>query len=307
MKRVVIIIAFFSLTAYAQIDQAQFKSWHKKAKIQNYEISYVDHGEGKPIVLFHGIPTSSWMYRNLIPKLASLGYRVIAPDMLGMGASQANDVPNDSLSLENQSKILSELITNKLGIKHFSAIVHDFGGPILWDMLGHSEVTIDNMIILNTFAFKEGWNHGYNFMTRSLMSIATTPLTDKMFFQSAIRSMIENPKRFEQDELKSIIEGYVKPLTQGAGRTYKVLYYSVKSIENNMLSKFQQNLLKIDPKTITLIWGENDKFLSSNEQVTQFKNHLQLNSDQIYIINEAKHLILEDQFEQIYKIIKDKL
>jgi len=307
MKLVAIIIAFFSLTAYAQVDQEQFKSWHKKTRIQNYEISYVDHGEGKPIVLFHGIPTSSWMYRNIIPKLASLGYRVIAPDMLGMGASQINNVPNYSLSLENQSKILSELITNKLGIKHFSAIVHDFGGPILWDMLGHSEIAIDNMIILNTFAFKQGWNHGYNFMTRQLMNLATTPLTDKMFFQSAIRSMIDNPGQFKEDELESIIEGYVNPLIKGAGRTYKVLYYSVKSIENNMLSKFQQNLLKIDPKTVTLIWGENDKFLSSSKQVEQFKNHLQLHSDQVYIINEAKHLILEDQFEQTYKIIKDKL
>jgi len=163
------------------------------------------------------------------------------------------------------------------------------------------------MIILNTFAFKQGWNHGYNFMTRQLMNLATTPLTDKMFFQSAIRSMIDNPGQFKEDELESIIEGYVNPLIKGAGRTYKVLYYSVKSIENNMLSKFQQNLLKIDPKTVTLIWGENDKFLSSSKQVEQFKNHLQLNSDQVYIINEAKHLILEDQFEQTYKIIKDKL
>ena len=56
----------------------------KYAEVQGRKLAYIDEGTGKPIVLMHGIPTSSWMYRKVIPKLVEAGYRVIAPDLMGM-------------------------------------------------------------------------------------------------------------------------------------------------------------------------------------------------------------------------------
>jgi len=59
----------------------------KRCRVLDSEMSYVDMGEGGPIVFLHGIPTSSYLWRNVIPHVADLG-RCLAPDMIGMGESK---------------------------------------------------------------------------------------------------------------------------------------------------------------------------------------------------------------------------
>ena len=58
----------------------------KKASVPGYNMAYVDEGTGDPIVLLHGNPTSSYLWRNIIPHLSGLG-RCVAPDLIGMGDS----------------------------------------------------------------------------------------------------------------------------------------------------------------------------------------------------------------------------
>ena len=58
----------------------------KKTKILDHTLSFVDEGAGDPIVLLHGNPTSSYLWRNIIPHLTALG-RCVAPDLIGMGDS----------------------------------------------------------------------------------------------------------------------------------------------------------------------------------------------------------------------------
>jgi len=59
----------------------------KRCRVLDSEMSYVDMGEGDPIVFLHGNPTSSYLWRNVIPHVADLG-RCLAPDMIGMGESR---------------------------------------------------------------------------------------------------------------------------------------------------------------------------------------------------------------------------
>ncbi len=64
------------------------EEWYtkRKVKILGYTMSFVDEGAGDPIVLLHGNPTSSYLWRNIIPHLTGLG-RCVAPDLIGMGDS----------------------------------------------------------------------------------------------------------------------------------------------------------------------------------------------------------------------------
>jgi len=82
----------------------------KKAKILEYSMSFVDEGAGDPIVLLHGNPTSSYLWRNIIPHLSDLG-RCIAPDLIGMGDSDKlkNSGP-DSYSFIEHRKYLDALL-----------------------------------------------------------------------------------------------------------------------------------------------------------------------------------------------------
>jgi haloalkane dehalogenase len=90
------------------------------------KLHYVDEGKGQPVVMLHGNPTWSFLYRNLIKQL-SPHYRCIAPDHIGFGLS---DKPVDwSYLPEEHAKNLAALIEH-LGLKDITLVVGDWGGPI---------------------------------------------------------------------------------------------------------------------------------------------------------------------------------
>ena len=91
-------------------------------------MSYVDHGprDGRPVLLLHGNPSWSFLWRDLILKLAAQGRRVIAPDHVGMGLSAR---PDRFLRLADRIADVEALIAH-LGLKEFDLGVHDWGGAI---------------------------------------------------------------------------------------------------------------------------------------------------------------------------------
>lgn len=87
---------------------------------------YLDEGSGDPIVLLHGQPTSSFLWRNIIPELAERG-RVIVPDLINFGLSDTTEEPLNVI--EDQGALFGEFI-DTLGLEDITFIGHDWGGPI---------------------------------------------------------------------------------------------------------------------------------------------------------------------------------
>ena len=89
-------------------------------------ISYVEAGnpEGDPIVLFHGLPTSKYLWRNVIPELSQQG-RVIVPDLINFGLSYRTE----PLDIVEHSELIGEFIAG-LGLENITYVLHDFGGSI---------------------------------------------------------------------------------------------------------------------------------------------------------------------------------
>jgi haloalkane dehalogenase len=119
-------------------------------------MSYVDEGSGPPVVLVHGTPTWSFLWRDLIRRLAAAGHRVIAPDHLGFGLS---DKPADAAYRpEDHARRLRALL-DALDVRGATFVVHDFGGPIgLSAALGPAGALdgpdgIARLVLLNTW----GW------------------------------------------------------------------------------------------------------------------------------------------------------
>jgi haloalkane dehalogenase len=98
---------------------------HRDVTIGDHRIHYVDEGEGSPLVLVHGSPTTSALWRHQIPTL-SKRFRVIAPDVLGFGKSVA---PDAGVSFAQQANALRALLDH-LRIERYSLVAHDWGGPI---------------------------------------------------------------------------------------------------------------------------------------------------------------------------------
>lgn len=95
------------------------------AQVRGSKMHYVDVGAGDPIVLLHGNPTSSYLWRNIIPELSKHG-RVIALDMIGMGRSDKPDIP---YRFTDQTAYFSDFMTG-LGLQNATLVLHDWGGAV---------------------------------------------------------------------------------------------------------------------------------------------------------------------------------
>jgi haloalkane dehalogenase len=86
---------------------------------------YIDVGEGDPILFLHGQPTSSYLWRNIIPHLESSG-RCIAPDLIGMGKSEKPDI---GYKFEDHYEYLEKFI-EQLGLSNITLVIHDWGSGL---------------------------------------------------------------------------------------------------------------------------------------------------------------------------------
>ncbi|MFQ5458006.1 MAG: haloalkane dehalogenase [Myxococcota bacterium] len=105
----------------------------KKAVINGRNMAYVDTGEGDPIVFLHGNPTSSYLWRNIIPHLEKAG-RCIAPDLIGMGDSDKldNSGPESYRFVEHRAYL--DTLLEKLGVTdRVTLVVHDWGSSLGFD------------------------------------------------------------------------------------------------------------------------------------------------------------------------------
>ena len=99
----------------------------KRVKVDGVEMAYVDVGAGEPIVFLHGNPTSSYLWRNVIPHLTGLG-RCLAPDLVGMGDS--GRTPDGSYRFVDHARYLDGWF-DAIGLKRdVTLVIHDWGSAL---------------------------------------------------------------------------------------------------------------------------------------------------------------------------------
>jgi pimeloyl-ACP methyl ester carboxylesterase len=129
---------------------------YKTAAVGGVEVFYREAGpkQAPGIMLLHGFPTSSHMYRNLIPALAD-DYHVIAPDYPGFGQSPAPDRAEFKYSFEGYAQLMEEF-TQKLGLERYALYVMDYGAPIGFRLAAKHPERVSALIIQNGNAYDEG-------------------------------------------------------------------------------------------------------------------------------------------------------
>lgn len=139
------------MTTPSWIDRTRYPFAPHYLDLEAGRLHYVDEGEGPPIVMVHGTPTWSFLYRDLIREL-SRTYRVIAPDLLGFGLSEKPGAApaEEPYRPEAQAAYVEQLITT-LGLRDLVLVVHDFGGPIgLSYALKHPD-NVRGLVLFNTW------------------------------------------------------------------------------------------------------------------------------------------------------------
>jgi pimeloyl-ACP methyl ester carboxylesterase len=129
---------------------------HRFATVQGQQIYYREAGsaDAPTIVLLHGFPTSSFMYRNLIPALADR-YHVVAPDYPGYGWSDAPKASDFTYSFESITSVMTDFLAS-LDIRRFSIFIQDFGAPIGLRIAARHPDWVSAIITQNGNAYDEG-------------------------------------------------------------------------------------------------------------------------------------------------------
>ncbi len=128
----------------------------KRARVLGDQMAYVEQGTGSPIVLLHGNPTSSYLWRDVIPELAGLG-RCIAPDLIGMGDSdKIAKGPNSYRFVDHQEYL--EVFLEVVGVDSDVVVVaHDWGGPLAFDWARRNHTIIKGVVYMETIVTGLTW------------------------------------------------------------------------------------------------------------------------------------------------------
>lgn len=130
---------------------------HRYATVGGHRLFYREAGDptGPTLVLLHGFPTSSYMFRNLVPALADR-YHVIASDHLGFGLSDAPSVDEFDYTFDALTE-LTEGLLHAIGVDQYAIYVQDYGAPIGWRLALHKPSAITAIISQSGNAYDAGF------------------------------------------------------------------------------------------------------------------------------------------------------
>jgi len=277
---------------------SEFRKEQKTFLSNDGEIKYIDKGEGPVILLLHGIPTSSWLYRKMIPELTQKGYRVIAPDMLGFGSSD-NPKGYDIYAPREHAKRIVALM-NSLQIKTWSHVTHDAGGLWTWELIKSAPKRVDNLILLNTIIYEEGFNPPIKMKRGGFAQFSMWLYKNKSTANILLDQLFK--KGLKENNLSPAeIEGYKIPLNEGKNRAMYQFFSNTCSTFPN----YEKTIQNCTIQTL-VVWGKHDTMLQWTPQAKRVIKDLEIPSKNIHLI-DAKHFIQEEKPALINSYILDFL
>ncbi len=297
-------LIFFTLSACSsrkflksetQMTYQKFRAAQKSFESPTGRINYVDKGKSdRVILLLHGVPSSSWLYRKMIDELIGNGYRVIAPDMLGFGSSgnpRGYDIYNET---EHAKRLLA--LMNHLEIENWTHVFHDAGGLWTWELFKIAPNRVKNLVVLNTVIYEEGFQPPIRMekgmFTRLTMWMYRNGITTNTLLKQLFKLGLKKNEMTEVD-----IEGYKKPLLEGKTRA---MYYFFSQTCNE-LPNYKDVIKSIDIPTL-VIWGEHDEMLVWKDEEAIVVKDLNIQPENVHTL-DAKHFIQEEKPEEINKLI----
>jgi pimeloyl-ACP methyl ester carboxylesterase len=277
---------------------------YQNATVDGHKIFYREAGSkaAPAILLLHGFPTSSHMFRNLIPDLAD-HYHVVAPDLPGFGFSDAPDRKQFRYTFENLAKTLDNF-TQTIDLERFAIYVFDYGAPVgLRLALAHPE-RITAIISQNGNAYEEGLSEGWNPIqkywkqpnaeNRAALREFLKPEAIKWQYSHGVKdTTVLAPEAYELDSA----------LISRPGNDEIQLDLFLDYASNVALyPKFQEYFRAKRPPLVAL-WGKNDPFFLP-PGAEAFKRD---NPNAEVHFFETGHFALETHAEEIARAISDFL
>jgi haloalkane dehalogenase len=271
---------------------------------QELDLSYVASGEGEPVVLLHGNPTWSFLYRDVIPALGE-GVRAVAPDLLGFGRSDKLERPGD-YTLENHLSALEQLLAS-LALEKVTLVVHDWAGPIgLSYAVDHPE-RVRRLVIMNTWAFAP---RAHNRVPQPLKTFRRRILGELLVLGLDAFVRIALPHgvvRRKERMTKEVMAAYRAPFPSWRSR-WPVLAFprgipiSGGDAAYERMKRTDEGLRNLEQPAL-LVWGGRDPVFPPRV-MDKFKERLR-NVKQAVVFDDASHFLQEDRPREIGEAIRE--
>lgn len=271
-----------------------FRESQKSFKSSEGIIKYIDKGKGDVLLLIHGVPTSSWLYRKMIDRLVAAGNRVIVPDMLGYGSSESPK-GYDIYSQKEHAKRILELM-DSLAIEEWNHVMHDAGGLWTWEIFKKSPERIKKLVVLNTIIFEEGFHPPMKMKKGWLTKFIMQLYMNRISVNILLKSLFNNGLKIN-NLTKDELEGYRVPLLEGKTNG---LYYFFSQTCNDFPE--YNSVIEHIKIPILIIWGQHDNMLEWEPQKAKVIKGLNVELSNIHLL-DAKHFIQEEKPEEINSLI----
>jgi haloalkane dehalogenase len=162
---------------------AAFPYQKQRRRVLDREMAYVEVGEGDPIVLLHGNPTSSYLWRNVLPHLQSRG-RCIAPDLIGMGDSdKLPHTGRSSYRFVEHRRYLDALLDDLDVRQRVTFVVHDWGSALGFDWANRHREAVKGIAYMEAIVGRQYWDHWDKFGMRPVLQALRSEKGEAMVLQ----------------------------------------------------------------------------------------------------------------------------
>jgi 2-hydroxymuconate-semialdehyde hydrolase len=264
----------------------------RRLRVSAGEIAYLDLGdpETPPVVLIHGFPTSSFLWRRFLPAFSG-EMRTIAPDMMGAGDS---DKPaGKDLSMPAQAQYVRELAEG-LGIQEFAVVGHSTGGGVA--QLLAIEGGVEAMVLIDSAAFDAWPAEDTRDLQRSAPDVGTPTIVHAVV-QLALGMGIDHRSRLTAE----VIEEYSRPWSGPEGPTAFIRW--ARSIDGVGLVGREEELGRLKCPVL-ILWGEDDPHFSV--MVAERLNDA-IPTSSLAILPGCSHFLPEDAPETVASVVLEYL
>jgi pimeloyl-ACP methyl ester carboxylesterase len=277
---------------------------HKTVNIDGLEIFYREAGsaENPAVLLLHGFPTSSQMFRNLMPQLAS-GYHLVAPDYPGFGESSSPPVHQFEYTFDNLANVVDKF-TQALKLDRYCLYVMDYGAPVGYRLAVKHPERVQALIVQNGNAYEEGlrdfwiplrayWKDRSEQNAEPLRKLLTYEAT-KSQYTSGVRNVeVLNPDTWTTDQYRLDRPGNKEIQLQ--------LFYSYGS-NPPLYREWQAYFRNHQPPTL-VVWGKNDPIFPA-EGAEPYKRDLK---NLEFHLLDTGHFALEEDGDEIARYMANFL
>jgi pimeloyl-ACP methyl ester carboxylesterase len=277
---------------------------YNTVKVDGVDMFYREAGpkDAPVLLLLHGFPTSSHMFRNLIPQLADK-YRVIAPDYPGFGQSGMPDRSKFSYTFDNYAQVVDKLI-RQLGVNRYALYVMDYGAPVGFRLASKNPDQVTALIVQNGNAYNEGleqfwdpiksyWSTGKSSEREAIRWLTSLAATKWQYTNGVKDASLVSPDTWTMDQ--ALLD---RP---GNSEIQLDLFYDYRT-NIPLYPQWQTYFREHKPATLVL-WGKNDAiFVAAG--AAPYKRDIP--NTEVHLFDTG-HFALETHGHEIAKLIHEFL